>query len=331
MSKKKIIIIILLVFGIGGFFWYRSKTNVEVVPTETVRWGDVIETVSVSGELKPIQYADLSLKSSGVIDEVFVKEGDMVQMGDPLLSIDRTVLQAQLNAARLAVRIAEANERLARRPSSNSKKETIAAKKLTSEQAREDVQALLTQVKEGILNSPLDGRVVSLDARVGEVATAGAKLARVSQPDDFVIESRVPESDIAKVAIGMGADITFDAFSADEHFTATVIDIDSASTVVQDVVSYLVKFKLSDIDARLREGMTANIDIETAKRDNVLTVPFRALSKEAGKNYAEVKRSENQFERVEVKTGLEGDEGVIEILSGLSEGDEVTIGAKQKK
>jgi hypothetical protein len=91
-----------------------------------------------------------------------------------------------------------------------------------------------------------------------------------------------------------------------------------------------VKFHLSDLDDRLKEGMTANIDIETAKRESAPVVPFRALFKENGITYAEVKRGENSFEKVVVTTGLEGDEGVIEILSGLKEGDEVTIGAKQK-
>jgi len=329
-TKKKIIIGGILIILIGGYFYYRSKTDIAVVPTESVRRGSVIETVSVTGELVPVSYADLSFKGSGVIDGVYAKEGDLITLGDPLLSIDRTVLQTQLNSARLAVKIAEANELLARK-SADSKKETIEAKKLTAEQAREEVKTLVLEIRDGMLYAPLSGRIVSMDARVGEVAAAGKILARISMPDDFVIEARVPESDIDKVKKGMRSDVTFDAFPATEKFVAEVTDIDMAATVLQNVVSYVVKFRLANIDDRLKEGMTANIDIETAKRENALILPFRALSKEAGKNYAEVRRNETTFEKVEVTLGLEGDEGVVEIISGLKEGDEVTIGAKQAK
>ena len=329
MTKKKIIIVILIVLCIGGYFYYKSKTSVVVVPTETVRKGLVVETVSVTGELVPLSYADLSFKGIGMLDAVFVKEGDTVKAGERIASIDRTALQSQLNEARIAVRIAEANELLVRK-TSGTKRETILAKKLSSEQAREAVRGLVTEIQDGTIVAPLDGVVVSLDARVGEVVPAGKMIARISRRENFIIEARVPESDITKVRSGMQASVTFDAFSTTVKFGAETADIDTEATTVHGVVSDVVKFQLEKSDDRLREGMTANIDIETAKREGALTVPFRALFKSAGVTSAEVKRGENSFEKVEVTTGLEGDEGVIEILSGRKEGDEVTIGAKQK-
>lgn len=329
MTKKKIIIGILLVVCVGGYFYYRSKTNIVVVPTETVQKSTVVETVSVTGELVPVAYADLSFKSLGVIEEVYVKEGDQVIAGMPIASIDRTILQKQLNEARVAVRVAEANELLARK-TAGLKSEAILVKKLTSQQAREAVAGLVAQIREGVLTAPIDGQVVQFDARVGETVSIGRIVARISKPNDFIIEARVPESDIVKVKSGMHSIVTFDAFKTTEKFNAEVVSIDTGATVLQGVVSYMVKLRLNDTDNRLKEGMTTNIDVETAKRENVLTVAFRALFKESGITYAEVKRGENNFEKVVVTTGLEGDEGVIEILSGLKEGDEVAIGAKQK-
>jgi RND family efflux transporter MFP subunit len=329
-TKSKIGIGLIILVAIGGYFYYRSKTTPVAVPTETVKRGSVVETVSVTGELVPVEYADLSFKGLGTIDGVYVKEGDLVKEGDRIVSVDRRVLQSELNAARIAVRVAEANELLARK-TNGTKSEAIRAKKLLSEQARESVKALVVQVNDGMLTAPIDGRVVLLDARLGETPSIGKIVARVSKSDDFVIEARIPESDIAKVRPSMHAVVTFDAFSTSEKFDAEVTDIDTAATVVQGVVSYVVKFHLSGADDRLKEEMTANIDIETAKRETALVVPFRALFKEGGITYAEVNRGENSFEKVVVTTGLEGDEGVIEILSGLREGDEVSIGAKQAK
>lgn len=333
MFRKRNIIIVLVLIAIGGGIWYyQSRDTGEVVPTETVKRGDIVETVSVTGELVPGVYADLSFPSLGTIDEILVKDGDQVTKGMKLASLDRSVLYSQYQDALLAVRIAEENEKQVRRNRSDTATpEDVQAKKLASEQARQKVRTLKEEMQMNVLSAPIDGQVSRLSARVGEVTTAGKVLLRVMQPTTFILESRVPESDIAKIALGMKALVTFDAFTRDEIFEATVESIDPAATVVQDVVSYKVKFRLANTDSRLKEGMTGNIDIETAKREGVLWVPYRALTKEEGKIYVSVKRGETSFERVEVSTGLEGDDGTIEIKTGLKEGDEVTIGATQKK
>jgi multidrug efflux pump subunit AcrA (membrane-fusion protein) len=164
---------------------------------------------------------------------------------------------------------------------------------------------------------------------VGETVALGTRVARIAGSPDVRIEARVPESDIAKVAIGMKAKVTFDAFTSSEIFEAGVTEIEPSATIVQGVVSYVVRFDLAGGDERLREGMTANVDIVTARRENVLVVPFRALTKEGGKTFAEVRAADGAFRRSEVTTGLEGDDGAVEIRSGLQEGDVVSIIGRQ--
>src|SRR3990167_3382758 len=113
-TKKKIIIGVIFIVAVGGFFFYRSRTSVEVVQTETVKQGDVIETVSVTGELAPAEYADLSFRRAGAIDRVFLKEGDMVALGDRIVSLDQSVLLSQLRESRIALAIVVEDEKLAR-------------------------------------------------------------------------------------------------------------------------------------------------------------------------------------------------------------------------
>lgn len=298
--------------------------------TETVRRGSVSETVSVTGELVPQEFADLSFQSTGTLDKLLVKEGDAVRAEQTVASLDSSVLQSQLDDALVAKSIAEEDEKLSRR--SGWKKlapEEREKKKLASEQAREKVQTVRGQINDKTIFAPFDGKVSKVDVRVGEVVTASDVIARVAKEKDFLIEARVPESDVAKITLGMRAKVTFDAFSSDEIFDTEVTEVARSSTIVQDVVFYIVKFRLAKTDDRLRDGMTANLDIETAKRENILVVPFRTLVREGGKTYAEVKRGDGQFEKVEVATGLEGDEGMVEIKSGLKEGDEVTIFTRQ--
>jgi RND family efflux transporter MFP subunit len=337
-TKKKIILGAVVVVAAIGYLYYRSQNTVVVVQTETVRRGDISETVSVTGELVPKQYADLAFQSMGVVDSVVVKEGDMVTLGQKIASVDRTVIWSQLKEARIVLAIVEQNEKQAKMRRNTSgkswddlKPEERAAIKLKTQQARESVRTLEAQMKESVITSPIDGQVTKLNLRVGETVSLGKIIGRVAIPKDFVIEARVPESDIVKVTLDMTSKVTFDAFLADEIFDARVVEIASSSTVVQDVVSYVVKFRLDTLDPRLKEGMTANVDIETAKREKVLTIPFRALTKEGGKTFASVKQADGTFVKTEVTTGLEGDDGTIEIKSGLKEGNEITIGSTQVK
>jgi len=333
MFRKRniVLFVVVLVVGSGIFAFFRGGDTVETIQTETVQRGDVAETVSVTGELIPEEYADLAFVSSGTIDAVFVALGDSVESGAKIASLDREVLFSQLKETRIAAAIAEQAEQLILRDRLDSAPEERVAKKLASEQAREKVRTLTAQMKENVLTAPMAGQISVLDARVGEVATLGRRIVRVIKPEAYILESRVPESDISKISLGMKSKITFDAFSNDEIFEGVVMSIDPAATVVQDVVSYKVKFRLTQLDERLKEGMTGNIDIETAKRTNVLWVPYRALTKEGGRTFTEVRRGESEYEKVEVSTGLEGDEGTIEVKSGLKEGDIITIGAMQKK
>lgn len=333
MFRKKNIIITLVLIAIvgGGYFYFKNRNEGTAVQMEVVRRGDVSETVSVTGELVPEEYVNLSFSGVGIIDAVMVKIGENVEQGAAIASLDRSVLFSQLKDARLSVAIAEQNEKLLRRGRTSYAPEELAAKKLLIDQARERARTLEVEMKENVLRTPMAGQISTLDARIGEAVTLGEVIARVIKPGAYVLEARVPESDITKMTLGMKAKITFDSLSNADVFDGEIIHIDPAATVVQDVVSYEVKFRLSQNDERLKEGMTGNIDIETAKREGVLWVPYRALIKEGGKTFASVKRDDQTFEKVEVSTGLEGDEGVIEVKSGLQENDEVTIGITQRK
>lgn len=336
LKRKLIIIGTGLVIVGGGYWWWQSSRSPEVIPTETVTRGTVSETISVTGELVPAQYADLSFKSIGQLEAIWVKEGEMVKAGDPLSRLDPGSLSDQLKAAQATLSIAEENEKLARRDWDGLKPEERRAKMLASEKARADVATLQTQMAERVLRAPFDGLVTQVPARVGETVSAGETVVRlvgmdaVASGKAVMIEAQIPESDVAKVKVGMVAQVTFDAFTNDEVFEATVKAIETSATIVQDVVSYRATFELvATPDTRLRDGMTANVDIETGHRDHVLILPFRALVRETGDYMVEVQSGET-FTKQKVTIGLEGDAGEVEILSGVREGDKVKLSTKSE-
>ncbi len=331
MLKKRNVLIVLVLLVVAGLaFWFLRDGQEEEVRTETVRRGTVVETVSITGQLTPVEYADLSLSSLGEIKKIFVQEGDQVLAGQVIASINTSVLMAQLRESQLALAQAEEAEQLARRNWDSLKPEERNAKKLATEQAREAVGVVQAQIARTRLVAPLTGTLAHLDIREGEVATAGQILARVVGSPDLILEARVPESDIAKIAIGMKAKVDFDALENNRLLEAEVVNIDQTATVVQDVVSYIVTLQLTEMESRLKSGMTADVDIETARSDNTLLVPFRVLTREGDTVYAERIGTDNSRERVEVTVGVEGDDGTTEVLSGLKEGDRVTIGTSQK-
>jgi multidrug efflux pump subunit AcrA (membrane-fusion protein) len=140
---------------------------------------------------------------------------------------------------------------------------------------------------------------------------------------DLLIESKIPESDIVKVKLGQKAKITFDSLTADDIFEGEIIEIDPASTTIQDVVYYVIKLKLNNVDSRIKPGMSANVDVSTAQKDNVIIAPLRAVKTEGKKKFVDVLLVDNTIKKVYVETGLEGDDGMVEIKSGLSGGEKV--------
>lgn len=318
----------VIVIAIIGLAWYWSTrpNPADSIVTETVSRTDVSETVSVSGELVPTEYADLSFRAIGRVEEVYVKEGESVKTGDPLAVLDRSVQMSQLAAAEVALRIAEEAEKLALRNKNDLDPEERRAKKLASEAAREDVRTLRAEMEKSVIRAPFDGRITRVDLRSGETTSIGVAVFRIARSAGLVVESRVPESDIVKLSVGMEASVTFDALDSSDLFRAKVVAIDESATIVQDVVSYVVTFEVAAIDERLRDGMSADIDVVTAKREGVLAVPFRALTVRGEKTFATLSRTDGTTEEVQVRTGLEGDDGTVEIVSGLKEGDAVVIG-----
>lgn len=325
-KKKKIIIgIILLCLIGGGWFWWHSRPPKALWTTELVKRGDVAETVSVVGKLRPIEYTDISFPALGTIDKIFFNQGDLVKSGDTIATLDTAILESQLRQSQLSLSIAEANEKLARRGWRHLKSEERTVKKLNTKQAIESVQLVRAQIDQSKIVAPMSGSLSKIDARVGETVTAGRIIGRLSGPGNFIIEADVPEADIAKVAPGKTSTVTFDSLSSDEKFDATVESIDPAANVIQDVIYYTVKFVLNGRDDRLKEGMSANIDVNISERKQVLVVPYRAIERDGSDTFVEVATSPSASDRRKVDIGVEGDDGSIEILSGVAEGEAVIV------
>lgn len=163
------------------------------------------------------------------------------------------------------------------------------------------------------------GETVGPDMTIVSLATGGA----------LQIDLSVVEDKIVDVKVGQKARITFDAIE-NQEFVGTVVAIDPAETVVGGAVYYKTTVLFDDVDERIRSGMTANVWILTATASDTLFVPASAIQIKDDKMIVQVQGESKMIEK-EVAVGIENNTGMIEILSGLSEGEQVILNVQAQK
>jgi len=190
--------------------------------------------------------------------------------------------------------------------------------------AQANVQSAGAQLAKTVIAAPFAGIVSAQEAKLGEIVSPNTTIISIISPAEFEIEANVPEADIAKLSLGDTARVTLDAYGSDVVFAVKVAAIDPAETIIDGVATYRVTFQFTSPDERVKSGMTANIDISTERRDNVIAIPQRAVIARNGKKFVRMLDGETEKE-VEVETGLRGSSGNIEIISGLNEGEKVIV------
>ncbi len=249
--------------------------------------------------------------------EVTTARTDVLAKIDIISSQEQAIITAENN-----LQAAQAALDLKKAPASGFDVE-IAKSNLT--QAQANLGLIDAQLAKQSLRSPIVGTVAKIIARRGELANPGTPVVSVISDAKFQIDANLSEADIAKVKTADAAAVTLDAYSQDIIFKAHIISIDPGETIVEGVATYKVTFEFDQEDPRLLSGLTANVDILSASRDNVLYIPTRDITSREGKKYVQVlvdAKTKEQKE-VEVTTGLKGSDGRTEILSGLSENDTV--------
>ena len=192
-------------------------------------------------------------------------------------------------------------------------------------QAQAQVQLLENQIEEAVLVSPTNGQITKIAKQVGEnVQSMTGDVVITLLPDaPFQIKANIYEEDVIKMKIGNPADISFVAFP-EKVFKGKIISIDPAEKLIEGVVYYEVTIALEEMPEGLKPGMTTDLVIKTAQKENVLTVPQDAIQNKEGKTIVEVLKGE-KFEEREIEIGLKGSNDIVEVISGLEEGEKVTI------
>ena len=233
---------------------------------------------------------------------------------------------AQVAAAEASVAQAEANlDRLTRGPSASQ----VRVSEIQVEQARIGVQRAENDLAKAILVAPFDGTITAVHVSAGE--QAGGVLIEMVDAGGLEVVLEVDEVDIGELAIGQPAVITLESW-LDEEIEGQVVAIAPQATAGGSaVISYKVYLSLGATDRPVRVGMTANADLVTNRRENVLLVPNEAISPDRARGTFSVNRVERDAngnpitEEVQVTIGLR-DSKYTQVTGGLNAGDEVMIG-----
>jgi HlyD family secretion protein len=316
MSKRRKIVwvVALLVLGTGVFAFvrYRQAHRQPEIRFETakVERGRIVARVTATGTLSALVTVQVGSQVSGRIKEILVDFNSPVKKGQVLARIDPQLFQAAVAQARANHVAAQGDlttararavdaERQYMRNQSLRERKLIAQADLDTAQANAEVARAQVEGAEGkvaqaraslheaevnlaytIISSPIDGIVVSRNVDVGQTVAAS-----LQAPTLFVlaedlrrmqVDTSVAEADIGRLRPGMAASFTVDAYPT-ERFTGTVRQIRNAPQTVQNVVTYDAVIDVQNADLRLKPGMTANVALIYADKDDVLRVRNAAL------------------------------------------------------
>ena len=250
--------------------------------------------------------------------------GTPTDIDQQILDADVTVTKAQLEAAEAL--LAE----LRGEPLSPELEAYVSPEITQIRDARLAVESAALSLDKTRLTAPADGVVTTINFKMGEIVNPGAPVVVLSELAYLEAEVNLDETDVVRITLGMPVVVTLDAFPGVE-LSGQVIEIAPSADVQSGVVLFPVTVRLDATDPStgsekalpLRSGMTVNITFPIEQRSDTLLVPFRAVETESGQAYV-TRVTSTASERVAVTLGLITDIQV-EILSGLSEGDIVTV------
>ncbi len=206
--------------------------------------------------------------------------------------------------------------------------QAIQAQQAEVEQAQASVKNIQTEISKMVMIAPINGVITAQNAKIGQIASAGATLVSIISDNNLEVDADVPEIDIGKLSVGDPVSMTMDAFPG-ETFSGKVFYVDPAQTLVQGVVDYLVKVSFDKTDLRIKSGLTVNLNIETQTDTNALILPQFAVIQNDSGAFVEIVKN-NAVVQVPVTLGIQDQSGNVEITSGVTKGEQVlNIGLKQ--
>ncbi|MBF0485673.1 MAG: HlyD family efflux transporter periplasmic adaptor subunit [Candidatus Omnitrophica bacterium] len=296
--NKFYILGIVLVVGAAGFFWVQRERSNAAAREGTriihLKKGTIETFISTTGTVLPKNRLEIRPPVNGRVEQVLVKEGDMVKTGQIVAWMSSTDRAALLDAAR-----GKSDESLA---------------------YWNDVYKPIALV------APINGQVIVATMQPGQTVTTADAVIVLS--DKLIFRAQVDETDIGKISEGQEAVATLDAYQ-DTKIDSEVEHVYYESKTVNNVTIYDVDLKADELPAFCRSGMNVSVDFRSQYKENIFTLPVDAVHKDKDGSFVLLKVPEtSQPVRHAVVVGIT-DDAVVEIVSGVTADDQIVVQRKK--
>ena len=297
--------ILMVILAIVGYYVLGRHQVAEVAVVgelqrvvKVVR-GDLDLTVSANGVVQPINKVEIRSKAGGQILGLNFEEGSYVKKGDLLVALDQTTTKNDYDQAKAD--LASAQGQLSQAENAERRSQQLYEKKLISDQDLDQSKLDLVKAQSQLVRAtaalssaedklhdtrvlaPITGIILSRSVDLGQIIASamsnvggGTVLATVADMEDVHVITNVDEVDIGKVIIGERAKVVADAFP-DDSFEGEVVRVAPLGKTQQNVTTFSVVILVKNIGGKMKAGMSASVDIEVFRRQNVLLVPVEAL------------------------------------------------------
>ena len=255
--------------------------------------------VEAAGQIEPIRIVEVKSKASGEILRLHVETGDEVQAGTLMAEIDPRDVKNAFEQAQADLEVAAA--RLKTAIAQRTRSEDLRAANVVTQQeyeaaTLEEANAKAAQVKAATniqlaqermndvtIRAPLAGTIISRPVEVGVVIqsasaniSGGTPLMTMADLTEMQVRTLVDETDLGRVVPGLSAQVMVEAYPS-RPFRGTVLKIEPQAVVDQNVTMFPVLVRLDNREKLLKPGMNADVQIEVARRDDVIAVPNAAV------------------------------------------------------
>jgi HlyD family secretion protein len=356
MKKVFLSLFILVVLGLTGwlgyYFYKKSKKDPVVYKTESPFMTSIVKKTVAVGSIVPRKEINIKSQVSGIVDELYVEAGEVVNKGELIAKIRIVPNIVNVNNAESSLQSARISLEQARKELDRNK--ALFEQKAISEQEynkivldfdlkRQSVEAAesnLQLVREGaskkagqvsnLVYSTIDGMVLDVPVKVGtsvierNTFNEGTTIASIADMKSLIFEGKIDESEVGKIKEGMDLNLTIGAIEG-QIYKAKLEYISPKGVTEEGAIKFQIKAKvLLDEKSFIRAGYSANADIVLDHKDSVLAIKESLLQFDKNTPFIEVEKSPNVFERRQIKTGIS--DGInIEIIDGIKKGDKIKI------
>ncbi len=361
ISKLWYIAAAAIIVAVAAWMLSGKQKDVQIqFKTEKAVRANIQNSVTATGTIEPVTSVTVGTQVSGIVSKLFVDYNSVVKKGQVIAELDKTNLISELNTTK--ANLSSAMSTLKYESDNYKRYKTLFDKGLVSADeyetaklsydkarqsvasAKESVTKAQTNLGYATITSPIDGVVLSKSVEEGQTVAASfntPELFTIAQNlTDMRVIADVDEADIGEVKEGARVTFTVDAYPNDT-FEGEVTQVRQEATTTNNVVTYEVVISAPNNDLKLKPGLTANVTIFTAEKQNVLCVPSKALrfnpTQETvgkmkiqdtnGKNKVWTKEG-NTLKAHSLQIGMS--DGInTEVISGISEASTIVTGVEE--